>query len=320
MKLVALYVLAALASAALTWVVLRWLRRAQVLDRPNERSSHVVPTPRGGGWAILLVTLPVWLWLEPSSWPVLLGALGLALVSWRDDRGDVGPGIRFGAQVVAVALAFLVIPETSRLFPALPLWLDRAITALGWLWLINLTNFMDGIDGLIGGSFAVLGATLAGALLRVFEPTRALEAALLGGAALGFTLWNWRPAKLFLGDVGSVPMGFLLGWLLLTLAGQGYRIAALLFLFYLGWDATLTLLRRAAHGATPWHAHRDHLYQRAVQAGLSHGRVAGAAIAVQLALGLCGIWAITMPIPALLVASALALALLGWMATRGRAR
>jgi UDP-N-acetylmuramyl pentapeptide phosphotransferase/UDP-N-acetylglucosamine-1-phosphate transferase len=316
MNPVLLYLAAAIASTALTYVVLRWLRAAQVLDTPNERSSHAIPTPRGGGWAILAVTLPVWLWLEPSSWPVLLGAFGLALVSWRDDRGDVGPGIRFGAQIAAVALAFLVAPDASRLFPALPLWLDRAITALGWLWLINLTNFMDGIDGLIGGSVAVLGVTLTLALLRIDEPTRALEASLLGGAALGFTLWNWRPAKLFLGDVGSVPMGFLLGWLLLTLAGHGYRIASLLFLFYLGWDATLTLVKRAARGETPWRAHREHFYQRATQAGLSHARVAGAAIAVQFALGLCGVWAIFMPIPALIVASVLALALLGWMATR----
>ncbi len=188
--------------------LLRWLRAAQVFDTPNERSSHAIPTPRGGGWAILLVTLPVWLWLEPSSWPVLLGAFGLALVSWRDDRGDVGAGIRFGAQVAAVTLAFLVAPGCEPSVSGAAA-VARPRHHRARLVVADQPDQLHGrnrrADRRIGGGTGRDIGPGAG----TDRPSRRArwKQPLLGGAALGFTLWNWRPAKLFLGDVGSVADG-----------------------------------------------------------------------------------------------------------------
>lgn len=320
-RLLLLYAGSAVFACALTWLVLRWLRARQILDLPNERSNHVRPTPRGGGWAIVLTVLPAWAWLDPRAWPMLVAAAFLVLVCWRDDRGGVPPLLRFGAQAIAVAVALWMMPPELRLLPQSeqfvpPLWLDRAVAALGWLWLINLTNFIDGIDGLIGGSTAVICAGAMLVLYGITATVRADEAAVLGGAALGFLVWNWRPAKLFLGDVGSVPVGFFLGWLLFTMAAYGHRFPALLLLGYLGTDATITLLRRALRGEKPWQAHRQHFYQRAVLAGAGHGLVTCVALAAQLLLVACAVWAVFAPLPAAACGALVVAALLAWMSTR----
>lgn len=260
------------------------LGRRAVLDRPNERSSHVVPVPRGGGIAVVAAAAAAWLWLALAGdtadllpWLLpLAAALALAAVSFADDLRGLGAGLRLGVQAVAVAAGLWALDGRGALAALAPPWIDLPLTALGWLWFLNLYNFMDGIDGITGTETVSIGVGLAGLALAGLAPAGLAGPALvLAAAAAGFLVWNWHPARIFLGDVGSVPLGYLLGFLLVMLAGSGAvgLVAALLLpLVYLV-DATVTLTRRVLRGESPAQAHREHVYQRAVIAGASHAAV-----------------------------------------------
>ncbi|CAO3374069.1 MraY family glycosyltransferase [Azospirillum argentinense] len=286
---------------ALSWLltgrVLAYLRRKAILDHPNDRSSHSIPTPRGGGWGVMLTLLPAWALIAATAddplraLPILVGAVALMAVSWMDDRRGLGPAPRFLAQIAAVVAGLTALPGgplpgDGLVFQGLlPFWADRLVAAVGWLWFVNLFNFMDGIDGLAGGEAASIGAGLAlVATLAGLDPALALYGLAAAGAALGFLMWNWHPAKLFMGDVGSVPLGFTLGWLLLALAASGLWVAALLIPAYFLADATFTLLRRLVEGKKVWQAHREHFYQKATQRGRSHAQVVRLVLALNAAL------------------------------------
>ena len=290
----------ALTGALLTGVVTRYLRRRAILDHPNERSSHAVPTPRGGGWGILLVLLPGWAALGVSPW-VLAGAALLAAVSWLDDRHNLAPGPRLLVHVAAVGAGLVALGGEARVFQGwLPAGLDHLATGLCWLWFINLFNFMDGIDGLAGSEAVSVAGGLAlvvaagGAAAGLLEP-----ALVLAGAACGFLVWNWHPARVFMGDVGSIPVGFALGWLLFAAAAAGLWPAALLLPLYFVTDASFTLARRFLAGKPVLQAHREHFYQQATQAGRSHAAVTLRVIAANLVLIACALAAPTLGWPAL---------------------
>jgi UDP-N-acetylmuramyl pentapeptide phosphotransferase/UDP-N-acetylglucosamine-1-phosphate transferase len=285
----------ALATGLLTCLTTRLLipilAHREILDCPNERSSHQVPTPRGGGIAVIGSTLLAWVvFARTESMPsgvfgIVLGAVLLAAVSWFDDLRGLSPIVRLLAQAAAVAVGILVLPGPRDLF-------YLAAIGLVWIWWINLFNFMDGIDGLAGTEAAAIGASLllfagvgAGA-----DPALRTLAAVVTGAAIGFLVWNWSPARIFLGDIGSVPLGYVLGFLLLDLAARGrWTIAVILPLYFLA-DATITLLRRLLRGERVWQAHREHFYQHAVRRGLGHAAVVKRVIAADLVLIGCG-WA-----------------------------
>jgi UDP-N-acetylmuramyl pentapeptide phosphotransferase/UDP-N-acetylglucosamine-1-phosphate transferase len=285
----------ALATGLLTCLTTRLLipilAHREILDCPNERSSHQVPTPRGGGIAVIGSTLLAWVvFARTESMPsgvfgIVLGAVLLAAVSWFDDLRGLSPIVRLLAQAAAVAVGILVLPGPRDLF-------YLAAIGLVWIWWINLFNFMDGIDGLAGTEAAAIGAGLllfagvgAGA-----DPALRTLAAVVTGAAIGFLVWNWSPARIFLGDIGSVPLGYVLGFLLLDLAARGrWTIAVILPLYFLA-DATITLVRRLLRGERVWQAHREHFYQHAVRRGLGHAAVVKRVIAADLVLIGCG-WA-----------------------------
>ena len=280
-----------IAALAMTRLVLALLRRHGILDVPNVRSSHSLPTPRGGGWGVVLTVVPAWLLIArgtgdaASLW--IIGAAGvLVAVSWLDDLRGMPVAGRLGVQVLAVAVGVLALAESGPVFQGLlPLWADRLAAGLVWLWFINLFNFMDGIDGLSGTEAASIALGLALVLgLTQAAPAQALQAVTLGGAVLGFLWWNWHPARIFLGDVGSVPLGFLLGWLLLRVAADGLWPVALILPAYHLADATLTLLRRALRQQRVWQAHREHFYQQATAGGLSHAAVTVRVLALNLLL------------------------------------
>jgi UDP-N-acetylmuramyl pentapeptide phosphotransferase/UDP-N-acetylglucosamine-1-phosphate transferase len=280
-----------LLSCLTTRLLIPILAHREILDCPNERSSHQVPTPRGGGIAVIGSTLLAWAVFARTEsvssgvFGIVLGAVLLATVSWLDDLRGLSPVARLLAQAVAVAIGILVLPGPRDLFYV-------AAIGLVWIWWINLFNFMDGIDGLAGTEAAAIGAGLllfAGVGAGADPALRTLAAAVTG-AAIGFLVWNWSPARVFLGDIGSVPLGYVLGFLLLDLAVRGlWTIAVILPLYFLA-DATITLVRRLLRGERVWQAHREHFYQHAVRRGLGHAAVVKRVIAADLVLIGCG-WA-----------------------------
>ena len=290
--MVGLYILiVAILAGFLSWLLVglakNLLLRHQLLDHPNERSSHSVATPRGGGLALLAVTLPAWVvlaFLVPSQggsnniafWLIPASALALAAVSFLDDLRGLSQLVRFLIQIaiVVAAIQFLPSPVFQGLFGGL---LDAVFAAIIWLWFINLFNFMDGIDGIAGVESIGIGVGIY-AIGAAFMPIAANhgQGLMIAAAVAGFLIWNWHPARIFLGDVGSIPLGFLLGWLLLNLAASGLWQAALILPLYYLADASLTLLRRLLRGAVIWQGHREHCYQVAVRRGRSHAAVAKA--------------------------------------------
>jgi UDP-N-acetylmuramyl pentapeptide phosphotransferase/UDP-N-acetylglucosamine-1-phosphate transferase len=293
-----LFALGALGAAwAGTGAVLHLLKKRAILDHPNERSSHATPTPHGAGLALVPVVLVAWSMAAALAGTLTLygslfaAALVLAAVSWRDDLRGLGALPRLAVQAAAVAVGMAVLPGPGAVFQGLlPEWLDLVAAGFLWLWFINLFNFMDGIDGLAGTEAACIGAglyfvTMAGA----WPGEVGLYALVIAAAALGFLQWNWHPARIFLGDVGSVPLGYLIGWLLLGAAAHGLWPAALLLPLYYLADATLTLLSRLRRRQVIWRAHRDHYYQQAVRRGLGHDTVVRAVLGVNLVLTVCAV-------------------------------
>lgn len=278
----ALFIVAYVLSWAATAWLVGYLRRAAIIDQPNDRSSHTIPTPRGGGLAVIAVSLPAWIGLglfyplPPGWYAAPAGAAVLAGISWMDDRRGLPPLPRLLVQMAVVALGLAGIggDDVFVISPLLPWWLDRVITFLGWLWFVNLYNFMDGIDGLAGAeTMHIAGGVALLAFAVVAVPWVGLAGVALAAAAAGFLMLNWHPAKLFMGDVGSVPVGHLLAYLLVGLAASGQLAAALILPAYYLADATITLGRRALRGEKVWQAHRQHFYQQAVRGVGSHAAV-----------------------------------------------
>ena len=266
-----------------------WLRtyaiRRSVLDVPNVRSSHTVPTPRGGGGAIVLVVLIVSGWLLISgrlpfvpAIVLIVGGAVLALVGWLDDHHSLSAGLRGGIHLLVALLAVYAI----RFLPGggfpwnIAELADLVFCTLAIAWLINLYNFMDGSDGFAGGE--ACSVALGGALLfmQTGQAGWGLLALGLAAASLGFLRWNWAPARIFMGDVGSCFIGYVFGVLALVGERDG-SVPAMTWLILLAvfiWDASFTLVRRVLAGERWYTAHRSHAYQRLVQMGCSHRRLA----------------------------------------------
>ena len=295
-----LSVVSFLAAAAICAGLLLWLRpwlARYALARPNARSSHKVPTPQGGGIAVVAATTIVVVAAEiffanqlGDQWRlsiVFASTIGLALVGVTDDLRPLDAIPRLALQIAAVAAIIATFPADMRIVPSIPWWLDRAVMLVGGIWLVNLVNFMDGIDWMTVAEIVPTTAALGLFGLMGLLPSEATLVALaLCGAMVGFAPFNRPVAQLFLGDVGSLPIGLLLGWLLAVLAGGGHLAAAVLLPLYYLADATITLMRRLANGEQVMQAHRSHFYQRALDVGFSVKQVVARVFALNLALGL----------------------------------
>ena len=287
-----------------------------LLDIPGPRSNHARPTPRIGGVPLMGAVAAGWLASQLAHWPtgllesheswVALAAGGLAALSLADDIRGLPAAFRLCVQAGLVALAtWTLAPDDLMFAGALPLSLDRIAVVLLWLGLLNATNFMDGIDGITGASVTAMAGGLLLLLADADGPLPALPT-ILAGATLGFLWFNWHPARIFLGDVGSVPVGFLLGALLIGLAMKGYPAAAAILPAYYIVDTGLTLMDRLRRHEPIWQAHSSHAYQRAVRRGLAHDRVALAIGAVTLVLVALAFASRAYPLPSVIAAYCLA--------------
>jgi UDP-N-acetylmuramyl pentapeptide phosphotransferase/UDP-N-acetylglucosamine-1-phosphate transferase len=288
-------VLSGLLSAGLSVIAIPWLR-AYALARPNARSSHRTPTPQGGGTPVVIATLAT-AWGAAVALDIVPQIAGgeflaltaavilLAIVGAIDDIRHLSPLPRLVLQGLAVSILIAMLPEDLRAVPMLPWWLERLGLFIGFLWFVNLTNFMDGIDWMtVAEVVPITGAIVLLGLLNVVPALPALIGLALLGAILGFAPFNKPVAKLFLGDVGSLPIGLLLAWLLLRVTASGQLAAALILPLYYLADATLTLFHRLGAGEAVWQAHRTHFYQRALDRGFTVSEVVARVFVVNLAL------------------------------------
>lgn len=320
----------ALAVFGVTALALRQLipllRARGVLDHPNGRSSHTRVTPRGGGLAPSLVLAiacalggsltgeALFIWLA-------LSAAVLTAVFFLDDARSLSISIRLLVQGVSVGVAVWLMlgawPALLAILAPLPGIGAGLVLSIGWVWFINAYNFMDGIDGMAGVETASLGAgtALVAALAVPSALTQPVVVAgiLTASAAGAFLTVNWHPARVFLGDCGSIPLGFLCGALLLALAASGQAAAALILPAYYLVDATVTLARRVARGERFWQAHRTHAYQVAHQAGLTHAQVCYRIIAGNGCLTIAAVVSIAYPLLGLVGGYCVALGVYTWL-------
>ncbi len=274
----------------------KWL--IQTLDQPNHRSLHVQPVPRTGGIAIMLGilagVLPLFLLkMNDTAGSTLLGVvvigIGLSIVARLDDLYHLSPLTRLVVQVLAAATASLLIVGVPITMPQL--WVVL-VGVMSVVWMTNLYNFMDGADGLAGGMACIGFACYALAAWLGNAHHLAGFCLAIAGAALAFLRFNFYPAKIFMGDVGSIPLGFFAG----AIAWQGVQMhvwsvffAVLAFLPFI-YDATVTLIKRLGQGKKVWLAHREHFYQKLVLSGVSHDKVAWFAYLCMIVCGLCGVY------------------------------
>jgi Fuc2NAc and GlcNAc transferase len=287
-------------SLALTRVVRRYAIARAVLDIPNDRSSHTVPTPRGGGVAIAVATLVIGLlatyaqWYELDSTIALLGGAAIVgAIGWIDDLHPLSATLRFAVHVGAAAGALFLIgglPSVRVGEGVVQLGgVGTALGIMGVVCCINFYNFMDGTDGLAGAEAVSVSAIGGLLLLSTGDASTAFLSFTIAAASLGFLVWNWPPASIFMGDVGSGLLGFLFA-VLAILSEKNGSVPLLTWVLLLGvfvFDATVTLIRRALRGERVYEAHRSHAYQRLVQAGFTHRQVALFVILVNLTLGIC---------------------------------
>jgi UDP-N-acetylmuramyl pentapeptide phosphotransferase/UDP-N-acetylglucosamine-1-phosphate transferase len=276
------------------------LLRYGVMDRPVARSVHREPVPRGAGLALVPILTLLWVILpaiDPTaeSLPLVLviGTALIAFTSWLDDLRGLSPWLRLAVQALAVLMGLMALASLPPVFQGwLPRPLDLALAGLLWLWFVNLFNFMDGSDAVAGGQALTIGLGLAAiAIDQGWTGLTAAQGLALGGIALGFLVWNRPPAKIFLGDVGSIPLGYLIGWLLLWTATQGAWAAPLILPAWFLTDTTLTLIRRAWRRAPLLESHSEHSNQEAIRLGHSQARVAGLALIANIALALLALGA-----------------------------
>ena len=267
----------------------RSIRKSVMMDIPNARSLHAQPMPRAGGAPMAAFSIAAIILLGiirphllPLPWALTIGAGGslIAWIGWLDDKSSLPASKRFVAHMIAAAWS------VYQLFPAeAPLW--QKFLAWFWVtWSINFYNFMDGADGLAGSEAVViaLGAGYIAGRLGMLGPLTV--AWVIASAALGFLFWNWPPAKIFMGDAGSGFLGYAFGCLAIGSgtgwAGGFYTYMLLLALFWS--DATFTLVKRILRGERFWEAHRQHLYQQAIQRGYSHHELTLAFVTINMIL------------------------------------
>jgi len=269
-------------STILTYGIRAYANKKAIFDIPNERSAHLIPTPKGGGLAIVIVFYIGLFYFKNSIDSglvnALLCAIPVALISFIDDIITISSKIRFlvqGASAI-VALYFLGgVTSVDLIFLTLNGWWLNILAFLFVVWLTNLYNFLDGIDGYAGSEAVIVGL----GLFFFFGNPMGLVVAI---SSLGFLIFNWDKASIFMGDIGSATLGFIFAIFALSDTSHGTIYVWLVLLSLFWFDATLTLIRRYKNNESITQAHNKHAYQRLVQSGWSHSRVVLSSIAFNL--------------------------------------
>jgi UDP-N-acetylmuramyl pentapeptide phosphotransferase/UDP-N-acetylglucosamine-1-phosphate transferase len=298
-------ILSAVMSAVLILLLIPWLSRYAIVP-PNARSSHTTPTPQGGGIAVVMATIVTvcgalyflsGIAAVPQALPIVFAAVifiaGLGAV---DDISSIAVAPRLLLQTLAVTLVIYTLPNELRVVPFVPWWAERILLVVGGVWFVNLVNFMDGLDWMTVAEVVPITAALAViGWLGALPPPGVIVALALCGATIGFAYFNRPVAKLFLGDVGSLPIGLLVGWLLLLAATGGHLAAAIVLPLYYLADATVTLLRRLIREEPIWQAHRMHFYQLATDHGFTVIQVVGLVFVVNVGLSALAVLTVIVP-------------------------
>lgn len=292
------FILLTILSYLGVYLIRRYAERRQIIDHPNERSSHITPTPRGGGLTIVVLVLLAGVWsAEEAGWSrslvYLICGLAIAWLGWRDDVSSLSPRFRFVVQGLVAAVSIYGLGYFKSV--TIPLFGELQLGVVGviitFLWIIGLTNaynFMDGIDGIAGG--VAFSAGLGWMLLasNAHNPFAFWIALAIAASSLGFLGHNWSPAKIFMGDVASTFLGYTFSVLPLISSdqsGDALMLGTLLMWTFI-MDAGVTFIRRALKRENVFAAHRTHLFQRLVIGGYSHTAVSTLYIFLTLLAGL----------------------------------
>jgi UDP-N-acetylmuramyl pentapeptide phosphotransferase/UDP-N-acetylglucosamine-1-phosphate transferase len=310
------------ASAVVVMLARLWATHKEILDHPNERSSHSMPTPRGGGVGIVVVVVAGMLLLDSASmarlWPWLAAAAAISAVGLLDDIYGLSTTLRMTLQLLAAIGATLAYGSVSALSSAIRFGpLAGVLTVLWIIGLTNAFNFMDGIDGIAGGQAAMAGAAWAAIGYGRGDTVLVDAGLLIAAASAGFLLHNWPPARIFMGDVGSTFLGFTLAVMaLFGDAGPRDALVPALVVWPFLFDSAFTFLRRLRKRENVFAAHRSHLYQRLTMAGWSHAQASllYTALAAVGAAGATGIDRGAV-VPAAVIAAVAVLAVGLWLLT-----
>lgn len=280
---------------ALTGLVRIYARRTRMVDSPNDRTLHEGEIPRGGGLAIVAVmliclSLLELVYAEPMILPITVVAVALGALGWVDDRFGLGPLIKIGVQIVVAVYAVSHVGAPNSMVVAgytLEFGSWAVLLSVLWIvWMTNAYNFMDGIDGIAASHTAIVGCTMGVWFALDHNAAMALFCYAIMAASLGFLIWNWTPARIFMGDVGSVTLGGIFATLAIVgNTHDGVPLTAYIILFGVFlFDTIITLVRRLIQGKVVWNPHREHFYQRATTTGLGHAFVTVSVIVVTLVL------------------------------------
>lgn len=264
-------------SLGMSYYLISFAKKRNILDVPNDRSSHTAPTPRGGGVtiAISIIGYIYLAGLIDLDGVIVLGPLGvtallIALVAIVDDMRGLGAITRAGLYLISACL--FVIMSNDALTSDLMIWTVIIFTALAITWITNLYNFMDGADGIAAIQAIIATLPIGIYLFLSGHIAMAVLCFVIATSTLGFLVWNWAPAKIFMGDVGSCTLGFVFGCMIYTSYNQEILSPYLWFILLSSFivDATLTLIKRILTREKWYQAHHSHSYQRYLQIGHSH--------------------------------------------------
>jgi UDP-N-acetylmuramyl pentapeptide phosphotransferase/UDP-N-acetylglucosamine-1-phosphate transferase len=272
------FLAAGLLSSFFLKELLSYLATNDILDAPNTRSNHTKATPRGAGLAIigafLCIAVVFGLYGVTNQYGIVVlgtSTFILAAISWADDIAPLSIRARLLTQIAVIVFSTLYFNFADASDQFMPTWLGVILFATFWLWFMNAYNFMDGIDGItLVETLSISVGVILCFLLKEETPLIVFVLVVLCGAMLPFFLWNWHPAKMFLGDVGSIPLGYILGVCLFLMAFDGLWAAAIILPGYYFADSGITLLKRAVNREKIWQAHSKHFYQIAVRNGVPH--------------------------------------------------